>query len=240
MKIRRVLITIGAGFFVLAVALSAWKLFANEQSETMGQDGVKSSPERVEPYPVHESITTTVFWVGEEANPVTNENIHNNSSAWVRDWEAAYGGIDDPSDRCGYDPCGFEPKENPFYFALPFGDYDKNGPKPASEIDVVPWFDGAVRAGESILKNRWIQIVYQNKTAYAQWEDVGPFGDDDASYVFGTDKPKSTRAGLDVSPAVADFLGFDGRAKTSWRFVDDSEVPSGPWREIITTSGPRW
>ena len=42
--------------------------------------------------------------------------------------------------------------------------------------------------------------------------------------------PTSTRvSGLDVSPAVRDFLGMEDTDVTDWKFVDFDEVPSGPW-----------
>ena len=222
---RKLLATLGAGVLVAVAGYAIWGPSERESTET---------------YPLHENVVTTIFWVGEEANPDTNDNIHNNSSAWANDWEAAFGGEDDPNDRCGYVPCDFQPKENPFYFALPFGDYTEDGLKSDSELQAVPWYTGSVKAGESILKNRWIEITHQGEKAYAQWQDVGPFNDDDADYVFGTAEPKDPRAGLDVSPAVADYLGLDGRGETSWRFIEESAVPSGPWREVVTVSGPRW
>ena len=222
---RKLLAVLGAGVLVVAAGYTVWGPSERESTET---------------YPLHENVVTTVFWVGEEANLNTNDNIHNNSSAWANDWEAAFGGEDDPSDRCGYVPCDFEPKENPFYFALPFGDYTEDGLKSDSELQKVPWYTGSVKAGESILKNRWIEITYQGKKAYAQWQDVGPFNDDDADYVFGTAEPKDPRAGLDVSPAVADYFDIDGRGETSWRFIEESAVPPGPWREVVTASGPQW
>jgi len=50
-----------------------------------------------------------------------------------------------------------------------------------------------------------------------------------------------TVAGLDVSPAVWHRLGMTDNALTEWRFVEESEVPDGPWTEIVTTSGNnRW
>ena len=61
--------------------------------------------------------------------------------------------------------------------------------------------------------------------------------------VFGTDdrRPKSTRfnnAGLDVSPALNGCLGFGSlngdQDQVDWRFVDDIDVPDGPWRRIVT------
>jgi hypothetical protein len=41
-------------------------------------------------------------------------------------------------------------------------------------------------------------------------------------------------AGIDLSPAMASFLEIDGVGKVSWRFVDQSDVPYGPW-SVITT-----
>ena len=216
------------------------KLPQFEQASNSVQKGHESSPGTIETYPLHEDIITTVFWVGEDADEQTNDSIHNSSSVWVEDWEASFGGVDDPNDRCGYRPCGFEPRENPFYFALPFSDYNEQGLKPASQLEVIPWFDGTTNNGESLLKNRWIEITHNGKKVSAQWEDAGPFGEDDAEYVFGTAPPKEPRAGLDVSPAVADYLGLDGRGETAWRFVKESEVPLGPWKEVITTSDPQW
>jgi hypothetical protein len=37
-------------------------------------------------------------------------------------------------------------------------------------------------------------------------------------------------AGLDVSPAVRDYIGMrGGKDVTSWRFVEFRDVPPGPW-----------
>lgn len=183
------------------------------------------------------TVTATVFWIGEQAGP-ENDYIDNITSAWYADWPEKFGGTDDPEDRCGYAPCDFTPKENPFYFALPFTDYTESGPRPAQELRVVPWFDGAMEPGTSILKNQWVKISANGKTAYAQWEDVGPFEDDDPDYVFGDAAPKETRAGIDLSPATADYLGIDGRGTVSWEFVEADKVPDGPWTQTVTTSAP--
>jgi hypothetical protein len=67
---------------------------------------------------------------------------------------------------------------------------------------------------------------------YAQWEDVGPGGADQAEYVFGKGRPAGgDQPGLSVSPAVADYLHLDGKgsAITSWRFVDEENVRPGAW-----------
>jgi hypothetical protein len=39
-------------------------------------------------------------------------------------------------------------------------------------------------------------------------------------------------AGLDISPAVRDYLGLKQTDVTDWRFVDFSEVPRGPWSTL--------
>jgi hypothetical protein len=36
-------------------------------------------------------------------------------------------------------------------------------------------------------------------------------------------------AGLDVSPAVRDYLALQSTDMTDWRFVEAREVPNGPW-----------
>lgn len=157
----------------------------------------------------------------------------------MEDWVSAYGGIDDPENRCGHVPCSFKPSENSFYFALPFSDYTDTGLKPAKELKIIPWYDGKTTEGSSLLKNRWIKVTHQGKTAYGQWEDVGPFGENDGAYVFGPAAPSEPRAGLDLSPAFANVLGVDGRAVVSWQFIDEQDVPDGPWKNVVTRSNPR-
>ena len=53
--------------------------------------------------------------------------------------------------------------------------------------------------------------------------------------MFGNERPKpnlNRGAGLDVSPAVRDFLELKQTDLTDWRFVDFSEVPRGPWATL--------
>ena len=62
-------------------------------------------------------------------------------------------------------------------------------------------------------------------------------------YVFGDKKPKNNtndHAGLDVSPAVKDYLTLSDIDKVDWRFIDEDEVPDGPWKSTITTSDVYW
>src|SRR3989442_13986642 len=54
-------------------------------------------------------------------------------------------------------------------------------------------------------------------------------------YVFGNERPKlnlNKGAGLDVSPAVRDYLGLSETDVTDWRFVEFSEVSRGPWSTL--------
>ncbi len=180
--------------------------------------------------------TTTLFWVGEPSN-AENAFIPNHESYWDKDWQTSYGGVDDPEHRNGHWPAGFTPKENPFYVALPYGEFSEAN---ALKIEAlrVPWY----RPGASpLLKNRWVEIVREGRSCFAQWQDVGPCGEDDFDFVFGNAaKPRNTfdaRAGLDVSPAVWHQLGMSDNGLAAWRFVDEADVPDGPWTEIVTISG---
>lgn len=190
-------------------------------------------------YPLRTTIATE-FWVGEEADS-SNAYIHNRGSAWTVDWVGAFGGVDDPDDRCdGYIPCGFMPKENSFYVALPFNDLNSDGkPKSDDILRRVPWYDGSSEPGVSIMKNRWVEVRYGSKTAYGQIEDVGPMNEDDVEYVFGKAEPQY-EAGIDISPALGDYLGTTGKSDVSWRIVENTEVPDGPWTRVVTTSQVKW
>jgi hypothetical protein len=181
---------------------------------------------------------TTLFWVGEPSD-ADNDFIPNDVSYWDSQWQVNFGGVDDPEHRNGYWPADFQPKENPFYVALPFGEF---GSETSNELRpdarAIPWY----RAGLSpLLKNHWVEVNRGDRTCYAQWEDVGPLEVDDFAFVFGTAKlPRNTfdaKAGLDVSPAVWQYLGMDNNAETAWRFVQAEDVPRGPWTEIVTKSG---
>jgi len=191
-------------------------------------------------YPLHQNITATVFWVGEPASQ-DNQFIDNLSSIWDDKWLAHFGGIDDPKSRNGYFPAKFTPLENPFYFALPYNDYT-NGTRVSGAYSAVYWANEKTWPdSESMLKNKWIMITKGGNTVYAQWEDAGPSVYDDASYVFGNNSPKNNsvnHSGLDLSPAVSDYIGLysDNNNVVSWKFVDSSQVPDGPWKKIITTS----
>jgi hypothetical protein len=185
-----------------------------------------------ERFPWKTQIVTTTFWIGEK--PTANNPVPNVQSSWDKNWTKNYGGYDNPdqSQRRDFIPVKFTPKQNPFYVALPYNDKAMNGHRPEAPR-VVPWFKEAYQGpGVSTVKGRWIAIRKGNKVAYAQWEDAGPFRTDHWQYVFGNERPKpnlNKGAGLDVSPAVRDFLGMQDTDVTDWKFVEFNEVPHGPW-----------
>ena len=186
-------------------------------------------------YPWKNNIVTTVFWVGESASQ--NNPVHNSSSSWDLNWSSSFGGFDNPNAaaRRGYIPANFVPRQNPFYVALPYNDVTRGTTKPESRI-CIPWFkDEFVREGQSVCRDRWIRIRNRSgKDCYAQWSDCGPFRTDHWQYVFGEERPKANLnqgAGLDVSPAVRDFLGLSMTDVTDWQFVEYKDVPRGPWSQ---------
>ena len=189
-------------------------------------------PSPGERYPWKTQIVTTVFWIGEK--PSENNPVPNKASSWDKEWSKSYGGLDDPNraKRSNYVPAKFTPRQNPFYCALPYNDKAKEGHRPEASR-VVPWFAEAYRGPDvSVCKDRWVAIRKGNKTVYAQWEDAGPFRTDHWQYVFGNERPKpnlNKGAGLDVSPAVRDYLGLSDTDVTDWQFVDFKDVPRGPW-----------
>jgi hypothetical protein len=184
-------------------------------------------------YPWKSNIVTTVFWIGEEAGG--NNPVPNHKSSWDSNWTGSYGGFDNPntSGRRNYIPIGFTPHENPFYCALPYNDVTHGQTKPEAPL-VIPWFkQWYAQPGRSVCQHRWIAIRKGNKTCFAQWEDCGPFRTDHYQYVFQNEKPKPNLnhgAGLDVSPAVRDYLGLAPTDVTDWQFVEAADVAPGPWR----------
>jgi len=178
-------------------------------------------------YPWKMRIASTLFWIGETGSGPTNAR-----SAWDKKWVSSYGGADDPRRRNGFEPMAFRPRQNPFYVALPYSDMQDGTLKPGA-AKVVPWFIDAFRdARTSVCKGRWVEIRHGIKSCYAQWEDVGPFRTDQATYVFGDERPlpnPNRCAGIDVSPAVRDYLVLTAVDIVDWRFVEQAEVPTGPW-----------
>lgn len=231
-----------------AIALNFWRSGSTENPPSLIPDNninTSDSPnnqQEQEPafqYPIHENITATTFWVGESAS-FSNSFIPNSKSAWDENWQVHYGGVDDPGNRNGFHPANFTPLENPFYLALPYNDFDSNGDRKKDVAKIIYWANqNTWNESQSMLKNQWVKISANGKETYAQWEDVGPFGEDDSDYVFGSSLPKNqgnNNAGIDLSPAVRDYLGLNGESKVDWQFIKEADVPEGPWKNIITTS----
>ncbi len=195
--------------------------FANR----FGNTNSKIEKKKVHPaFTWRENVWTTTFWIGQGKLKSVPGSSCNRKSAWDRNWVASYGGLDHPTKREGYRPAAFYPKQNPFYVALPFNDLVN----PDISAKWVPWWNPHTPRWTSQLKGRWIEIEHQGRSAFAQWKDVGPWVTSDPEYVFGGARHKG-RAGLDVSPAVRDFLGLRGSGYTRWRFVEEKNVPPGPW-----------
>ncbi len=183
-------------------------------------------------YPWKTGIYTTMFYIGEGASSISSTD--NRASSFDENWVDSNRGTDNPYDRNGYASGSHASTVNPFYVALPFNDLAF--PDKAREWLPAGWHRPPKDGKQvSACKDRWVEIKTEDGSGhicYAQWEDVGPLRYDHAEYVFGPERPDTyTRAGLDVSPAVAQYLGIDQdkRATTRWRFVDDEDVPPGAW-----------
>ncbi|TAH35449.1 hypothetical protein EYC59_02300 [Candidatus Saccharibacteria bacterium] len=152
--------------------------------------------------------------------------------------------------------------ENPFYLDLPYDDYNSSGGGETTgysrRCTDIPWANDPGYAGKctnrsfSYMKNRWVKMWVGSKVCYGQIEDAGPADSGngngnyaDYPYVFGTNDARPYNqsyggAGADVSPALGSCLGmaFDDSITLSWQFVDDVDVPAGPWKTLVTTSPP--
>ena len=186
-------------------------------------------------------IVGTVFWVGEQ--PGQNNPVPNTRSSWDVNWMARFGGVDDPNPTRrteGFHPAGFVPMQNPFYVALPYNDIRSSSNTKDEAAKIIPWFkESFQKEGRSVCHNRWIAIHHRGRVCFAQWSDCGPFTTSDSSYVFGESRPTNTKnggAGIDLSPAVRDFLGFRSGDTCDWRFVDEHEIAEGPWKHYGTNN----
>lgn len=192
-------------------------------------------------YPWKTHVTATIFWCGEQ--PTARNPTPNCKSSWDVKWAENFGGYDDPdpAERIAnhatgeFRPKDFIPKLNPFYIALPYNDVLNWKTHKPEASKVIPWFSRMnPKPGKSVLKGRWVQIFVDRRSCYAQWEDCGPWVTDDWEYVFGKKGPKATQngaAGIDISPAIRDYLGVSSGKKVHWRFVEESQVPYGPWKK---------
>ena len=100
---------------------------------------------------------------------------------------------------------------------------------------VIPWFRREYAGkGQSVCKGRWVQIVYNKRSCFAQWEDCGPFTTEDWPYVFGDKASPSiprTKGRALTSPlpyATIWALREEQPLSTGalWNFY---RIPRGPW-----------
>jgi len=91
-------------------------------------------------YPIHTGINASTFWVGEHGSD-DNFNISNVGSAWDSHWGDNFGLEDGPtiSRDANYIPTSsaFKKKENPFYVALPYNDFQNvvyDGSNPSAVV----------------------------------------------------------------------------------------------------------
>ena len=185
-------------------------------------------------YPWKTNIVTTVFWIGEQ--PTENNPVPNNKSSWDANWTSNYGGYDTPG-------CLVAPQLHPGLV------------RPAPEsILLSRCRTTTLPTASSNRKPRWLfpgssnpipsranlsariagsRSAKATASAMRNGKIAGPFRTDHFQYVFQNERPKpnlNRGAGLDVSPAVRDYLGLPPTDVTDWQFVEVRDVPPGPWR----------
>ena len=148
-----------------------------------------------------------MFWVGEPAD-AANAFISNTQSYWDKDWLANFGGVDDPSIAERPLAGGLHAQGEPVLRGAALRRVHRATAASRTRPEV-PWYRPGLAP---LLKNRWVEIRHNVRVCFAQWQDVGPCGEDDFAFVFGASLvPLNTfdaKAGLDVSPAVWHHLGM--------------------------------
>jgi len=130
-----------------------------------------------------------------------------------------------------------------------------------NNVKDIPWYNSKNWSGnESVVKGRWLKVrcVEQGKGngewVYAQWLDAGPYYYDDFDYVFGKATQKNddsfykvgSGSGIDLSPAVILKMGIKDMGASGintlvdWQFVDDKDVPDGPWKIHVSDNKTYW
>lgn len=190
----------------------------------------------------------TTFWVGEVFDPeaADGSQVISAYEGWRYERSGGCDGViedgvcqtEPRSAENGFFPSSMTPKQTPFYLDLPFADVNNvaafalRGQTPLAQD---PGYAGDLENREfSCKKNRWVQLQYKGNTCSAQIQDAGPAEYDEFDYVFGDGGtgPKGTKHN------DAELNGT--QAGVSWRFVDEVDVPDGPWKTIVTDSGYDW
>jgi hypothetical protein len=213
------------------------------------------------------SAIASTFYIHEPAGS-SNAGISNVPTAWddlaskdygVPDGWGPINGVSGPTfKRRGLCPAAGIPKEGLAYVAIQVVDHDGRIYKKA-----FPWVkyaarflpqlrkfkDGHFADWQSPFKNLWVEVHYHGLVAYGQVEDTGPskFTDGRAAdfpYVFGRARHTKNRyglhAGIDLSPALTDYLGTDGGARVTWRIIPSDLVPNGWWKDKQFHGPPNW
>lgn len=230
---RRIVRAVAAGSVILAIVAGCGDGDVSARTQNSSRQTELTTGNEVHKYAEH-AVRASVYGVGEDAD-ASNDYISNFPSAWSSDSVRDFGGVDPLQRRRD-----FTSLHNTYYFALPAAEFDENGLIPGAR-EKSPWAAESSRLSkeQSLFKGRWIRVQSGEKKIYAQWHDVGPNEEADYAYVFGNGsvKPVNTfgvKAGLDLSPDAAHALGFgldEGFQQVVWSFVDESDVPDGPWRE---------
>ena len=195
-------LSVAAGLLLLAAGhapAAAGDAFVTTPAKVGGNNAVAE--------PRWKSGRATVFWVG-ESETEDNDHIANHKSAWDAKWVEHFGGTDDPDDRCEFVPCGFKPKENSFYVALPYDDMEEDGRRKAVNT-FIPWDKPGAK--QSLLKNRWIAIRANNVTLLCAVAGRRSVRERRCGLRLRrripAEKQQREGAGIDLSPAVRDCLG---------------------------------
>lgn len=189
-------------------------------------------------FPWRINVHSKLCWVGAPPNPPGQQDTV--TFPWTPDRKKEFGGIDDPEPQNRFAdnvaqqfrPKAFIPKCNPFYVALPCNDLTEDQEHKPQAAMMIPWFAQIVpKPGVSVCKGRWLQIFNRQaqRSCYAQWEGCGPGSTDDWDYVFGK-SGHGPGPGIGVSPAIRDYLDIKADSSFYWRFVEERDVPFGPWK----------
>ena len=163
-------------------------------------------------YPWKTNIVTTVFWIGEQ--PTANNPVPNNEKFLGCELDLQLRRLRQPGcleSRATTSRSLSSRGRIRFMCALPYNDVTHGQFKPEAAL-VIPWFKQSyTEPGQIGLQGSLARDPQRQSVCYAQWEDCGPFRTDHFQYVFQNERPKpnlNRGAGLDVSPAVRDYLGL--------------------------------
>jgi N-acetylmuramoyl-L-alanine amidase len=125
-----------------------------------------------------------------------------------------------------------------------YGPYDSQGRGPyLNDTDL--YVSLPVNIADATVRERGVRVFKGELSAVGKIMDKGPWVVNDDNYVFGDARPiaetcynngtplpsgsgsnagkvPTNDAGIDLSPALADMIGIDGKGKVDWMFVEDA------------------